>query len=136
LLESDRGEEGRLGVLIGLAVGDLLAIDMVRDCVGVTLPSEDKVAEVTLISLAASGIVPTTEGVGAPWYDLTMGVDTGGVDARVLEGRDDGRDGRDENWAGDGARGTVADCVELGHLMELEYLSTRSGVDTGTPPFK
>jgi hypothetical protein len=63
LLEIDCGEEGRLGVLIGLAVGDLLAIDMVRDCVGVTLPSEDKVAEVTLISLAAAGIVLSTEGL-------------------------------------------------------------------------
>jgi hypothetical protein len=39
---------------------------MVRDCVSVTLLSEDKVAEVTLISLTASGIVPTTEGVGVP----------------------------------------------------------------------
>jgi hypothetical protein len=131
LLEIDRGEEGRLGVLMGLAVGDLVAIDMVRDCVGVTLLSEDRVAEVTLISLTASGIVPTTEGVGVPWYDLTMGVDTDGVDARVLEGRDDGKGGRDEDCAGDGAKGTVAYSVELGHLMALEYsveLSTRSGV--------
>jgi hypothetical protein len=31
LLEINRREEGRLGVLTGLAVGDLLAIDMVRD---------------------------------------------------------------------------------------------------------
>ena len=66
LLEIDRGEDGRLGVLKGLAVGDLVAIDMFRDCVGVTLLSEDSVAEVTLISLTASGIVPTTEGVGFP----------------------------------------------------------------------
>jgi hypothetical protein len=66
LLEIDRGEEGRLGVLMGLAVGDLLAIDIVRDCVDVTLLSEDKVAEVTLISLTASGIVPTTKGVDIP----------------------------------------------------------------------
>jgi hypothetical protein len=66
LLEIDWGEEGRLGVLMGLAVGDLLAIDMVRNCVGITLVSEDKVAEVTLIPLMASGIVPTTEGVGIP----------------------------------------------------------------------
>jgi hypothetical protein len=36
LLEIDRGEEGHLGVLMGLAVRDLVAIDMVRDCVGVT----------------------------------------------------------------------------------------------------
>jgi hypothetical protein len=35
LLETDRGEEGHLGVLMGIVVGDLLAIDMVRDCVGV-----------------------------------------------------------------------------------------------------
>jgi hypothetical protein len=48
-----------------------------------------------------------------------------------LEGRDDGRGGRDEDWAGDGARGTVAYSVELGHLMALKYsveLSTRLGV--------
>jgi hypothetical protein len=60
-----------------------------------------------------------------------MGVDTDGVDARVLEGRDDGKGGRDEDWAGDGTRGTVGYSVELGHLMALEYsveLSTRSGV--------
>jgi hypothetical protein len=31
LLEIDRGEGGRLGVRMGLAVGDLLAIDMVHD---------------------------------------------------------------------------------------------------------
>ena len=60
-----------------------------------------------------------------------MGVDTDGVDTRVLEGRDDGKGGSDEDWAGEGARGTVAYSVELGHLMALEYsveLSTRSGV--------
>jgi hypothetical protein len=85
LLEIDRGKEGRLGVLMGLAVGDLVAIDMVRDCVGVTLLSDDRVAEVTLISLTASGIVPTTEGVGASRW--------------VLEGRDDGKGGRDEDRA-------------------------------------
>jgi hypothetical protein len=66
LLDIDRGEEGRLRVLMGVAVGDLLAIYMVRDCVGVTLLSEDNLAEVTIISLTASGIVPTTEGVGVP----------------------------------------------------------------------
>jgi hypothetical protein len=46
----------------------------------------------------------------------------------VLEGRDDGRD---EDWVGDDARGTVAYSVELGHLMPLEYSveqSTWSGV--------
>ena len=47
LLEIDRGEDGPLGVLMGLAVGDLVTINMVRDCVGVTLLSEDNVAEVT-----------------------------------------------------------------------------------------
>lgn len=66
LLEIDRGEQGCLEVLMGLALGDRLAIDMIRDCVGVTLLSKDKVAEVTLISLTASGIVSTTEGVGVP----------------------------------------------------------------------
>jgi hypothetical protein len=66
LLEIDQGDDVSLEVLMGLVVGDLLAIDMVRDCVSVTLLSEDKVAEVTLISLTASGIVPTTEGVGVP----------------------------------------------------------------------
>jgi hypothetical protein len=107
LLEIERGEEGPPGVLMGLAVGDLVAIDM------------------------ASDIVPTTEGVGVPSYDLTMGVGTDGVDTRALEGRDDGKGGRDEYWTGDDARGTVAYSVELGHLMALEYsveLSTRSGV--------
>jgi hypothetical protein len=47
---------------------------MVRDCVGVTLLLEDEVAEVRHFSLTASGIVPTTEGVGVPRYDLTMGM--------------------------------------------------------------
>jgi hypothetical protein len=66
LLEIDRREDSRLGVLMGLAVGDLVAIDIVRDCVGVTLLSEDNAAEVTLVSLTASGIVPTTE-----WVDMS-----------------------------------------------------------------
>ena len=60
-----------------------------------------------------------------------MCIDTDGVETWVLEGRDDSRGGRDEDWAGDGARGTVAYSVELGHLMALEYseeLSTWSGV--------
>jgi hypothetical protein len=60
-----------------------------------------------------------------------MGVDTDGVDARVLEGRDDGKGGNNEDWVGDDARGTVAYSVELGHLMALEHsveLSTQSGV--------
>jgi hypothetical protein len=35
LLEIDRYD--RFGVLMGLAVGDLLAIDMARNCVSVTL---------------------------------------------------------------------------------------------------
>jgi hypothetical protein len=65
LLEIDWGEEGRLEVLMGLAIGDLPAIDMVHNCVGVSLLSEDNVA-VTLISLTASGIVTTTKGVGIP----------------------------------------------------------------------
>jgi hypothetical protein len=131
LLEIDRGEEGCLWVVMGLAVTDLLAIDMVRDCIGITLLSEDKVAEVTLILLTASGIVPTTEGVGVPRYDFTIGVDTDGVDTWLLDGRDDGKGGRDDDWAGDSTRGTVAYSVELGHLIALEYsvkLSMRSGV--------
>jgi hypothetical protein len=37
LLKINRREYDRFGVLMGLAVGDLLAIDMARDCVGVTL---------------------------------------------------------------------------------------------------
>jgi hypothetical protein len=97
LLEIDLGKEGHPGVLMGLGVTDLLAIDMARDCVGVTLLSEDKVAEVTLISLTASGIVPTTKGVGVPWYEFTMGVDTDGVDPRELDGCNDGKGGRDED---------------------------------------
>jgi len=52
--------------VLGLAVKDLVANDIVRDWVGVTLLSDDNVAEVTLISLTTSGIVPTTDGVGVP----------------------------------------------------------------------
>jgi hypothetical protein len=78
-------------------------------------------------------------GDGAPWYDLTMGVDTDGVDARVLEGRDDGKGGRDKDWAGDGARGTVGYSVGLSHLMALDYsveLSIRSGVAYWDSPIR
>lgn len=107
-------------MLMGLAVGDLLANDIVRDWVGVTLLSEERVAEVTLISLIASGIVPTTDGVGVPWYDRTIGVDTDGVETRALDGREDGKGGSDKDGAGDAARGTVAYSVELGHLIALE----------------
>jgi hypothetical protein len=60
-----------------------------------------------------------------------MGVDTDGVDTRALEGRDDDKGGRDEDWAGSDPRGTVTYSVELGHIMALEYsveLSTRSEV--------
>jgi hypothetical protein len=74
-----------------------------------------------LISLTASGIVPTTEGAGVPRYDLTMGVETDGADTRELDGRDDGEGGRDDDWAGDATRGTVAYSVELGHLITLKY---------------
>jgi hypothetical protein len=53
LLEIYRGERGRLGAL-GLAVEDLVSIDMVRDCFNATLLSEDIFAEVVLISLTRS----------------------------------------------------------------------------------
>lgn len=49
-----------------------------------TLLSEDRVAEVTLISLIASGIVPTTDGVGVPRTDRMPGVEADGVDTRLL----------------------------------------------------
>jgi hypothetical protein len=51
---------------MGLAVGDLPVIGVVRGCVSVTLLSEDKLPEVTLISLTESGIDPTIEGAGVP----------------------------------------------------------------------
>jgi hypothetical protein len=60
-----------------------------------------------------------------------MGVNTDGFDTWVLDGRDDGKGGNDDDWAGEAARGTVAYSIELGRLMALEYsveLSTRSGV--------
>ncbi len=86
-LEIERGAETPFGVLIGVPVGDLLAKDIVRDWVGVTLLSDDNVAEVTLISLMASGMLPTTEGVGVPRIDRIIGVETEGVDTRALAGR-------------------------------------------------
>lgn len=53
---------------------------------GVTLLSEDNVCSETLISLMASGIVPTTDGVGVPRTDRTSGVDAEGVETRALPG--------------------------------------------------
>lgn len=54
-----------------------------------TLLSEDKLSDVTDISLAASGIVPMTEGVGVPRKDAIIGADIDGEETRVegcLEG--------------------------------------------------
>jgi hypothetical protein len=60
-----------------LAVGDLLGIDVVA--------FGDSVAEATLISLVASGIVPTTEEIGIPRYDCTMGLEADEVERWVLD---------------------------------------------------
>ena len=49
-----------------------------------TLLSEDRVAEVTLLSLIASGVVPTTDGVGVPRTDRIPGVEADKVDTRLL----------------------------------------------------
>lgn len=54
-----------------------------------TLLSEDRLSDETDISLAASGIVPMTEGVGVPRKDATIGADIDGEETRVegcLEG--------------------------------------------------
>ena len=146
-LEMGRRAGTPFGVLIGLPVGDLLANDIVRDWVGVILLSDDNIAEVTLISLIASGIPPTTEGVGVPPINRIIGVETEGVDTRALAGRiglagtvddtegvdmdnvnaravedsEDGGGGRIEDWVGDDPKGTVAYSEGLEHLIALGY---------------
>jgi hypothetical protein len=67
----ERGVECLCGVDIGLDGTDLLARDMVRDCVGVTLLSVEGSSDVIEVSSTLCWMDGITDGVGVPPTDAT-----------------------------------------------------------------
>lgn len=138
LVATERGVDSLTGVDIGLDTMERLARDMVRDCVGVTLLSEEGSSEVPVNSLSASGMDGMMEGVGVPSADVMWGeeadrleieADSRAGDANVgteIEG--DTEAGVGERFKGDEIRGT--ETVEEAEAGVAERLGSDKAIGT------